>query len=429
MWLEQEHNDEGKMNERLRQFLIFIITAGSGTFFILLNLPLVVVLPFTVAIGFASLVVLGAIPINMILHKGVKPKKTPLFKNHEISLDTKKSPERIGIDDETKPVPVIIKEKKRGISFYIDSIVSSFKMFRTILTTRQKSGKKNIEEIDKLLNGTINEHIKTSAMAEASAGMGGVGSDTTSPGQRGKSDTKSLSDQAPTEDPFLSLSSDELESGLLDGVYEEKKISTKPIDSEEIPLEPNSTSPGGSGIAMEDTDIPIPPQQISSEPPEIVPETVPENEPDLDDFGDFEDTGFGDENLGELDAIDFDKVNLDEETADKELEPTSIQTSAGSSGSPSSLISPGSVQETSTDQSDMVIFTKDTNVANDMINSIAADIKVIKKSEDLVLLRELKDFKAPSEDIEAELDDLYKALDSAADKQKKLKKSTNLPIK
>ena len=106
-------------------------------------------------------------------------------------------------------------------------------------------------------------------------------------------------------------------------------------------------------------------------------------------------------------------------------EPTSIQTSAGSSESPSSLTSPGSVQETSTDQSDMAIFTKDTNVANDMINSIAADIKVIKKSEDLVLLRELKDFKAPSKDIEAELDDLYKVLDSAADKQKKLKKSTD----
>ena len=62
MWLEQEHNDEGKMNERLRQFLIFIITAGSGTFFILLNLPLVVVLPFTVAIGFASLVVIRCNP-------------------------------------------------------------------------------------------------------------------------------------------------------------------------------------------------------------------------------------------------------------------------------------------------------------------------------------------------------------------------------
>ena len=149
----------------------------------------------------------------MILHKGVKPKKTPLFKNHEISLDTKKSPERIGIDDEAKPVPVIIKEKKRGISFYIDSIVSSFKTLRTILTTRQKSGKKNIEEIDKLLDGTINEHIKTSAMAEASAGMGGAGSDAISPGQRGKSDTKSCRIKHPPRipsypSPVMNLSPD-----------------------------------------------------------------------------------------------------------------------------------------------------------------------------------------------------------------------------
>jgi hypothetical protein len=59
----------------------------------------------------------------------------------------------------------------------------------------------------------------------------------------------------------------------------------------------------------------------------------------------------------------------------------------------------------------------------DLLSSIASDVKTTVKKKDLSLLRELKDFKAPATQIESELSDMYKRI--SAVKQKK--EPTDIP--
>jgi len=48
----------------------------------------------------------------------------------------------------------------------------------------------------------------------------------------------------------------------------------------------------------------------------------------------------------------------------------------------------------------------------DLLSSIASDVKTIKKEKDVSLLRELKDFKAPADEIESELKDMFGRMSS-----------------
>jgi hypothetical protein len=43
----------------------------------------------------------------------------------------------------------------------------------------------------------------------------------------------------------------------------------------------------------------------------------------------------------------------------------------------------------------------------DLLSSLASDVKMVKKEKNISLLRELKDFKAPADEIENELKDMF----------------------
>ena len=55
----------------------------------------------------------------------------------------------------------------------------------------------------------------------------------------------------------------------------------------------------------------------------------------------------------------------------------------------------------------------------DMLSSLASDVKHVTKEKNTSLLRDLKDFKAPAIDIENELKDMYETMKSASDPRKK----------
>jgi septal ring factor EnvC (AmiA/AmiB activator) len=60
-----------------------------------------------------------------------------------------------------------------------------------------------------------------------------------------------------------------------------------------------------------------------------------------------------------------------------------------------------------------------TGSDEDMLSSLASDIKHVKKETDLSLLRELKDFKAPATEIEKDLMDISEQLNALGKGEKK----------
>jgi hypothetical protein len=239
------------------------------------------------------------------------------------------------------------------------------------------------------------------------------------------------------DDPFLSLSSDELESGFLDIVDEEDK---KGAGIEQDAPSPDAFPPyvpGSSGVTIGESDIPIPPQEVPLEGPPDVQEQPPSDEPDLEGFNDSGATDTIDQNLDELDTIDLDSVELNDETWEEETDtedsppdspheikplPPEATGTAGSAASTAPAISPPRVpgmNQNAGDLTDMTVFTTPVSADDLLVSSLAADIKITKKAKDVSLLRELKDYKAPAKKIEEELSDLYSGLNKFSEKKAK----------
>ena len=56
----------------------------------------------------------------------------------------------------------------------------------------------------------------------------------------------------------------------------------------------------------------------------------------------------------------------------------------------------------------------------DLLSSLASDVKRVAKEQNTSLLRDLKDFKAPATAIENELKEMYETLKSVSDPRKKV---------
>jgi hypothetical protein len=61
---------------------------------------------------------------------------------------------------------------------------------------------------------------------------------------------------------------------------------------------------------------------------------------------------------------------------------------------------------------DMAAFAGGASADEDMLSSLASDVKHVKKDKDVSLLRELKDFRAPAGEIEEELSGMYERMKS-----------------
>ena len=67
----------------------------------------------------------------------------------------------------------------------------------------------------------------------------------------------------------------------------------------------------------------------------------------------------------------------------------------------------------------MTAFTALTGSDNDMLNTLAGDAKTAKKTQNVSLLRELRDFQEPAKEIESELTEIYAALNTTRKRKTK----------
>jgi len=181
-------------------------------------------------------------------------------------------------------------------------------------------------------------------------------------------------------------------------------------------------------LSMPDLDMPdLPDSDTNAEADAILKAHA---EPGTEEFENLEGGDAIDENLGDLDNINLDDIDLgDDSTADEPAaSPESCCFSCRSHfvrqpypGDPAYTGSRAGTCHGSSRTYPSFAAGSGPGSDDDMLSSLASDIKQVKKEKDVSLLRELKDFKAPAADIEQELQEMAGQLDTASDKQKKKK--------
>jgi hypothetical protein len=229
------------------------------------------------------------------------------------------------------------------------------------------------------------------------------------------------------DDPFMSLSGDEFDEGLLDGLGDDDGMTTSPLA-----MEPAGYTGGGlPDTTAAGPDLPPPTLDISSAAGDILKNAGG----DLEEFNGLEGGDLSDADLGDLDNLSLDDVDLDGELGDTpETAPDAPTTSpvapaaapAADSNAMKTAWIPsdapkeaGQAEDEVSTQADMAAFASGSSTDDDMLSSLASDVKHVKKEKDLSLMRELKDFKAPAAEIEKELNDIYGYMGQTLSSRKK----------
>jgi hypothetical protein len=410
------------MKAGLRRLILLLVIVVTGSVMILSDIPLIIMIPFIIIVGLILLLLLGAITpadIRSLFKKGIALQKTPESKTgaktekksfiqrlDEIKFFEKPSPKSAPaapLPPTKKSVPGVV-EKKPGISGHLSSIVTSLSSLGSILKERGRHVKK-VEDINKLLDKTVSEKVKMSALADAGK-IGSVGGGA----------APALSGGAKEEDLFLSLSGEEFDTGLLDELDDQEKPAMAPGGAEALPASIGGSSP----TSLAESELSMPALDITSDTSEI----LKENMPGLEEFSGLEGDESIDQEFSDLENLSIDDVNLDEEFPEDKKDDTEkssdeplkeIPEPSSPSEKPGvvktewiSSDAPGGGTDQISTQADMVVFAGGSQGTDeDLLSSIASDVKTVKKETDISLVRELKDFKAPATDIEKELTDMY----------------------
>ncbi len=299
------------MKESLRRVILFTVIVITGSVMILFDVPLILMIPLILAVGFIILLLLGAITIadfrSVFTRKKLKsPKKISLIQRlNEMKFFEKKpvQPDKKQVQTDKKSASPSKKEEvpksaahKTGVGSHLRLFFTSLGSLRTVLKERSKQSKK-VEHINELLDKAVSEKVKSSALASAGKGAGPKIPSSGSGGGPG------LKEQEKDQDPFLSLSGDEFDVSLLDG-----------LDNQETPPSPSSAqipAPGapvpGPGLTMNEPEIPIPSLDISSEADDI----LKDNAGGLEEFKGLEGGESIDQDFSDLDNINLDDIDLD----------------------------------------------------------------------------------------------------------------------
>ena len=389
------------MKESVRRAVLFIVIVMTGSVMILFNVPLIILIPLILVTGFIVLVLLGAITRSEIRSAIRRPqyknlKKIGFLKRlDEMKFFEKTTPQP---DKKSSPVqkkqePELINAKKTGNFSSLRAFLSSLGSLGTILQERKKQ-KRKVEHINELLDKAVSENVKDSAPAGGGKGAGpGTGIPAAS-GVGGGSGGRNKE-----ADPFLSLSGDEFDVSLLDG-----------LDDAEPPPLPVS----GASQTMREPDT-LPPLDIGPETDTI----LRENAAGLEEFSGLEGVESIDKDFGDLDNLDLDAIDLDIDLEEATTAPVDSSSPAEEKpGSPSVPAGPATVKtawiasdaptdtgnESEKNSGDISSFAKGASGSDeDMLSSLASDVKYVKKERNLSLIRDLKDFRAPASEIEDEL--------------------------
>ncbi len=402
------------MKESLRRVILFAVIVTAGSVMILLDVPLILLVPLILATGFVVLVLLGAITFSDIKSVFRRPKfdnlKNIAFLKRldDIKFFEKKTaqPEKKPASPQKKNAGTTAVAGKTATVSQVQSFLSSVGSLGSVIRERSRH-KKKVEHINELLDKTVSEKVRDSALA----GAGKERISGTGPGSIGGEPTEQIRDQ----DPFMSLSGDEFDVSLLDGLEDSEPLSVSP-SSGPVPL-PSETD--GPGRAIPHTDIPLPSLDISSEMNDI----LKDNEGGLEEFSGLEGGETIDQDFKDLDNLDLENIDLD--TGSEEVASEAGVPPVSGGASPAGAALPvktdwipsdaprdaGSAGEQSSSRSDISSFAKGASGSDDdLLSSLASDVKHVKKERNLSLLRELKDFKVPAKNIEDELKETYEML-------------------
>ena len=413
------------MKESLRRVILFAVIVITGSVMILFDVPLIFMIPLILAVGFVVLLLLGAITVadfrSVFTKKKLKnPKKISLVQR----LNEMKFFEKKPVQPDKKPASPPKKEeatksaastaKKTGAASHLRSFFTSLGSLRSILKERSKQAKK-VEHINELLDKAVSEKVKTSALATA-----GKGADTKFP-QPGSSGEPGLKGREKEQDPFLSLSGDEFDTTLLDGLEGQETLGSPSLG--QVPK--SGAWITGSNLSMNEPEIPMPSLEISSEADSI----LKDNEEGLEEFSGLEGGDSFDQDFSDLDNVNLDDIDLDVDLKEETLPAagespsmaespkTTVKEDWIASDAPKGADLPAN--KISADK-DMASFAGGASVSDaDMLSSLASDVKYVAKEQNLSLLRDLKDFKAPATEIENELQDVHDRMKAGQNSGKK----------
>ena len=218
------------MKESLRKPLLFIIIVVVGSVLVLFDIPLLLLLPLLLLVGFGTLLALGSITISEIRGGIAGLGNSGVLKR----LNDMKFFEKTPAGAKQAPPPVVVKkdgakekkkemEDKPGLAAHISTFFSSIGSLASVLKQKSKQGKK-VEDIDKLLDKTVSEKVPTPQPAGTTPA--------TPYGGGGTSTGKGLD----MDDPFMSLSGDEFDEGLLDGLGDDDGLGASPPAAGEEPV-------------------------------------------------------------------------------------------------------------------------------------------------------------------------------------------------
>ncbi len=419
------------MKESLRRPILFVVIVITGSILILFDIPLIFMFPIILIVGFLILIILGAITISDIktaLNKLkpanlknigiIKKLKGMKFSKKSTPVPKDKTPQKKAGEKQSEKGT----DKKKGIGLHIRSFVSSIKSLGSVLKARGKSGKK-VDDINKQLDRTVREKVeKSSALDDA----GNIGNNTALLPSAGAGTT--AIGTAKDQDPFLSLSEDEFDSGLLDSLDGLESPQSMPGISDGSP----SSFPSASSLEINEPDIPLPSLDLDGEAGNI----LRDNAEGLEEFSGLEGADAIDSDFGDLDNLSLDDVELDEDSEEKTpqksatpAEPAPIIDAVPAEPAKgqvktdwikSDAPDPSQTEEQISTQSDMASFSSGGGgVDADLLSSLASEVKQVKKEKNLALLRDLADFKAPGEEIEIELNEVFTRMNAIKETQKK----------
>lgn len=406
------------MKESIRRVVMLCTILTLGTILIFFDVTLIQLLLLLIVAVTALPFLLGIVTVAELKAYLANLKKSGLLKRlDEIKLFEKRAPS--GTKKEAKKPEKPVKkeapktgEKTGGLKAHFASIAASLGSLGTILKERGKRGKK-VEDINKMLDKTVSEKVNKPAPPTPGAGGGAAAAGSAPTGGSGAG--------ADASDPFLSLSGDEFDEGLLDGLDDDPSLAALSDDlNQGAGSSPDSPAPELLMPSLDDDgeSVPAAPADAGSGS-------------GLDGLSSLEGSSELDAEFGDLDNLSLDDVELDEDMADS-MDTESAGAAASEEPAPSAAPSapapdPNVVKtawipsdapagaESQDDQlgiqSDMASFAGGSGGSDeDLLSSIASDVKTVKKEKDVSLLRELKDFKAPATEIEDELKDMYQKI-------------------
>lgn len=378
------------MREDVRRLLLFVVTLVLGLVMIGVDLPLVQLLPVLVLIGVVLLFATGAVTPEDLGQIGARFRR-----------DRKETSARPGAgktEPAKKAAPVPAGEK--GGPGLFARMRSSLKELIPERVPRkegeQKAGLFSRKKKEDPLKGRGKEKSSGTAAAarpSAPSPSGGGGK---------------------AEDPFLSLSDDELQTDLLDE-----------LDEMDAPI-PES----GEGLSL-DMEAVTPPAEPELQGADSI---LSEHASDLEEFTDLEGIDEIDNELASLEEVDLDEIQLSglDGLEDADLSVPDIPDTPG--GPPDAVPDPTAAapdvpmfalpqdslpDEPSKDEPDMAAFAAGPMGDRDMLSLLASDVKSVKVEADMSILRDLRDVKVSSEDLVTDLEALFQVIGMPAVKGEK----------